>query len=572
MLTKSMRPARKYVSEEFTISNWSDVEYYLLELNSRKLITIHDFRKWLLDKSELEAILEEDFAWRYIRMTIDTTDEEKKQQYTFFIDEIQPKLATYSDLLNRKMMHSDFTKQLTTESYQIYFRTIGTTIDIFRKENISIQSEILKLNQSYSQITGKQTINYKDEIITMQQASVYLQHKDAQIRSMIFESMWKRRSDDIKKLDDLFSQLIQLRHQIALNAGFENYRDYKFQEMGRFDYSKEDCFQFHQAIKDEIVPLVREIQKRKAKELGKKRLKPWDLEVDSTGKDPLKPFSNGSELLHKTIQVFNSIDPFFGNCLSTMNELKHLDLESKLGKAPGGYNYPLYEIGIPFIFMNAAGTHRDMVTMIHEGGHAIHSFLSKDLELTGFKNLPSEVAELASMAMELISMNHWNVFYPDKEDLIRAKKEQLETILKILPWIALIDEFQHWLYENPKHSISQRQSKWTELQNGYSTGLIDWVDFEEAQAYAWQRQLHLFEVPFYYIEYGMAQLGALAIWRNSQNDFQTAIASYKEALKLGYTCSIPKIYEAANIKFDFSQPYVRELAQFIKKYLSQSLS
>lgn len=572
MLTKSMRPARKYVSEEFRISDWSGIEYYLLELKSRELKTIDDFRKWLSDKSELEAILEEDFAWRYIRMTIDTTDDEKKQRYTFFIDEIQPRLATYSDLLNRKMIHTNFTKELTTESYQIYFRTIRSSIDIFRKENISIQSEILKLNQSYSQIIGKQTINYKDEIITMQQASVYLQHKDVQIRSMIFESMWKRRSDDTKKIDDLFTKLIQLRHQIALNAGFENYRDYKFQEMGRFDYSKEDCFQFHQAIKDEIVPLVREIHKGKAKEFGKKRLKPWDLEVDGTGKDPLKPFYNGSELLNKTIQVFNSIDPFFGNCLSTMNELKHLDLESKLGKAPGGYNYPLYEIGIPFIFMNAAGTHRDMVTMIHEGGHAVHSFLSKGLELTGFKNLPSEVAELASMSMELVSMNHWNVFYPDKEDLIRAKKEQLETILKILPWIALIDEFQHWLYEHPKHSISERQSKWIELQNGYSTGVIDWEDFEEAQAYAWQRQLHLFEVPFYYIEYGMAQLGALAIWRNSQSDFNAAIASYKDALKLGYTCSIPKIYESANIKFDFSQPYVRELAQFIKNYLNESLA
>jgi len=268
--------------------------------------------------------------------------------------------------------------------------------------------------------------------------------------------------------------------------------------------------------------------------------------------------------------MFQRIDPYFAACIATMNEMKHLDLDSKEGKAPGGYNYPLYEIGVPFIFMNAVGTQSDLVTMVHEGGHAIHSFLSRELPLTAFKNVPSEVAELASMSMELLSMNEWNEFYAHDEDLKRAKKEQLESILKILPWIAQIDEFQHWVYENPTHSVSERHEKWLQISSEYGTGLIDWTEFEDMKAVTWQRQLHLFEVPFYYIEYGIAQLGALGVWKNSLSDFNGAIENYKNTLKLGYTKSIPAIYKSAGIEFNFTASYLKELADLcnIQKQLS----
>ncbi len=312
-----------------------------------------------------------------------------------------------------------------------------------------------------------------------------------------------------------------------------------------------------------ICNYVKKIQTEKLKKLNKSKFKPWDTSVDPDGKKALKPFENVDQLLKGTISMFNNIDSYFSNCISSMNEMGHLDLASKKGKAPGGYNYPLYEIGVPFIFMNSVGTHRDLVTMVHEGGHAIHSFLTRGLELTAFKDLPSEVAELASMSMELLSMSHWNEFYLNNEDCNRAVREHLEDILKVLPWIAQIDCFQHWVYENPNHSIKQREDQWISLCDRFGTGMVDWDGYEDVLSHSWQGQLHLFEVPFYYIEYGIAQLGAIGIWKNSKVNFQDAIKNYKSALSLGYTASIPEIYEKASVKFDFSNNYVQELSDFI---------
>jgi len=246
-----------------------------------------------------------------------------------------------------------------------------------------------------------------------------------------------------------------------------------------------------------------------------------------------------------------------------MHGMGHLDLESRLGKAPGGFNYPLYETGVPFIFMNSVGSVRDLVTMVHEGGHAVHSFLSRDLELTSFKNLPSEVAELASMSMELLSMDHWNVFFEDEDELRRAKKEHLAKIIGILPWIATIDAFQHWVYQNPDHSPTERTENWLRISNGLSDNVTDWTGYEDIRKYQWQKQLHLYEVPFYYIEYAIAQLGAIAVWRNYRQDPEQALDRYEAALSLGYTETIGEIYRTAGIEFNFSQEYVRELMNFV---------
>ena len=561
------RPERTFLPQEFKIEKWEDVEQYFIALEQREISSKEDFKQWLLDQSELEAVLEENFAWRYIKMTINTKDESLAKEYTFFVKEIQPKLAPYSFRLNKKLSESPFKKEFNDEAYKILFRSIDTSIKLFREENIPLEAEMAEKSQEFSAISGAQSIEHEGEQITMQKAATLLKENDASLRKEIFEKMAARRSQDVEKLDDLFSELIQLRHKIATNAGFDNYRDYKFESLGRFDYTKEDCFDFHKSIKDEIVPLVKEISEKQAKDLGKDKLKPWDSEVDPKGRKPLKPFETGQELLDKTISIFNKIDPYFGDCLSTMDELGHLDLESKDGKSPGGYNYPLYEIGVPFIFMNAVGSHRDLITMIHEGGHAVHSFLNRDLELTGFQSLPSEVAELSSMSMELLTMDYWQDFYSNEEELTRAKVEQLETILKILPWVATIDVFQHWIYENPNHSVAERKEKWTQILEDYGTGVTDWSGYESVRENTWQRQLHLFEVPFYYIEYGMAQLGALAVWKNSKSNFKKAIEDYKNALSLGYTKSIPEIYKTAGVTFDFSRENIKELAEFINEEL-----
>jgi oligoendopeptidase F len=562
------RPERTFLPKEFKIEKWEDVEQYFIELEQREINSKEEFKDWLLDQSELEAVLEENFAWRYIKMTINTKDEDLAKDYTFFVKEIQPKLAPYSFRLNKKLSESPFKKDFNDEAYKILFRSVDSAIKLFREENIPLEAEMAEKSQEFSAISGAQSIEHDGEQITMQKAATLLKENDESLRKEIFKKMAARRSQDVEALDNLFSELIQLRHKIAANAGFENYRDYKFEALNRFDYTKEDCFDFHKSIKEEIVPLVKKISENQALDLGKDKLKPWDGEVDPKGRKPLKPFETGQELLDKTVSIFNKIDSYFGDCLSTMDKLGHLDLESKDGKSPGGYNYPLYEIGVPFIFMNAVGSHRDLITMVHEGGHAVHSFLNRDLELTGFQSLPSEVAELSSMSMELLTMDYWQDFYDNEDDLTRAKIEQLETILKILPWVATIDAFQHWIYENPNHSVAERKEKWTQILEDYGTGVTDWSGYETVRENTWQRQLHLFEVPFYYIEYGMAQLGALAVWKNSKSDFKKAIEDYKNALSLGYTKSIPEIYKTAGVTFDFSRGNIRSLAEFINNELT----
>ena len=567
---KLVRNERYFLPNDFVLSTWEDIAPYFNTLLSANFNSKEEFITWLKNRSELDAFLEENLAWRYIRMTIDTRIKELSDSYQFFVTEIQPKLAPLEDQLNKKMLESQFLNDLKKEeAYSIYIRSVETAVALFREENISLEAEVNEKSQLFGSISGAQSIEFNGETITMQKASSLLKEPEASLRKEIFEKISSRRKEDIDKLDSLYTELIQLRNKIAVNAGFENFRDYKFQSLGRFDYTKEDCFNFHESIEKFIVPISKQIQQKKLELLGKDKFKPWDTAVDPEGKAPLKPFKTGNDLLQGTLRIFKRMDEYFSKCLVSLEEMKHLDLESKPGKAPGGYNYPLYEIGAPFIFMNAVGTHRDLITMIHEGGHAIHSFISRDLELTAFKNLPSEVAELASMSMELLTMEHWDEFYEDKNDQNRAMKEHLEDVLGVLPWIAQIDAFQHWVYENPSHSVEERKNEWKSLSTRFGTGLTDWSGYEETRDTSWQRQMHLFEVPFYYIEYGIAQLGALGIWKNSQSDYNKAISDYKNALALGYSKSIVEIYNTAGITFDFSSKNVSTLAQFVSNELKK---
>lgn len=561
---------RYFLPNKLVLTKWEDIEPFFTELILNPIQSIEELSKWLRNRSELDAFLEENLAWRYIKMTIDTRDEQLTQDYNYFVAEIQPKLAPLDDQLNRKLIDSPFISEIEKEeAYFIYFRAVRTATELFREENIEIEAEINEKSQLFGSVSGAQMIEFNGEQLTIQKASSLLREPNEKLRKEVFEKISNRRKEDVDELDQLYTELIQKRHQVALNAGFENFRDFKFQSLGRFDYTKNDCYAFHESIERYIVPIVRSIQETKLKLFGKSAFKPWDTAVDPEGKAPLKPFTNGEELLAGTQRIFEKIDPYFKSCIDSLKEMNHLDLDSKPGKAPGGYNYPLYESGAPFIFMNAVGTHRDVITMIHEGGHAVHSFLSNELELSSFKNVPSEVAELASMSMELLSMKHWDEFYPNLNDQKRAQKEHLEDILVILPWIAQIDAFQHWVYENPSHTIENRREAWRGLSKRFGTGLTDWSGYEEVIETSWQRQMHLFEVPFYYIEYGIAQLGALAIWKNSQLNYTEAIEAYKKALTLGYSKSIPKIYADAGITFDFSLNNIASLTDFVRAELQK---
>lgn len=528
-----------------------------------------EFRNWLKDISTLESAVSEDLAWRYIRMTCDTANKDYEAAYLDFVQNIQPELAPLEDQLNRKVVESPFAKaEEGDDALRIYLRGLKSAVELFREENIPIQAELSTLAQEYSSIQGAMSVEYNGQTFTMQQASNFLMKTDRIIREEVWNAMHNRRKQDTEKLEDLFDKMVALRHKLAVNAGFENYRDYMFKALGRFDYTPADCKAFHTAIEENVVPLLKEtMQKRKA-QMGLSTLKPWDTAVDPLGREPLKPFEKGEDLLNKSLNCLDSVDRFFADCLRTMREKKLLDLESRLGKAPGGYNYPLAETNLPFIFMNASGNLRDVETLVHEGGHAVHSFLMAPLELNAFKNTPSEVAELASMSMELISMKGWNAYFNNEQELKRAKSEQLEGIISTLPWIATVDAFQHWIYENPGHSRSERAAQWLELSRRFGTGLVDYTGIEDALTYSWHKQLHIFEVPFYYVEYGMAQLGAIGVWKNCLLKPEQGLEMYKAALKLGYTKSIPDIYQTAGIRFDFSAAYISELFSFVNAELA----
>lgn len=555
---------RHYLSPDFKITTWENLKPLLEELKHRPVNSVTELKQWMRDYSEVEAVISEDGAWRYIKMTCDTQNEQLQKDFNFFVTEIEPHLSPYTNELHKKLVECPHVDELEKNTYFVYVRGIKKSIELYRDENIALNTELRQKEQEYGNISAAQSITYNGEEMTLQKAATFFKSADRSLRETIYHKIQERRGRDENALNNLYNELIALRHQVALNTGFSNYRDYKHQELGRFDYSVEDCYDFHNAIQTHIVPLVKENEQERKKALKLEAYRPWDKEVDVDGKAPLKPFTTGADLAAKTIACFETIDPYFANCIRTMQTMKRLDLESRIGKAPGGYNYPLMETDVPFIFMNAVGLHRDMVTMVHEGGHAVHAFLAANLELTEFKSTPSEVAELASMSMELISMEHWDAFFENADDLKRAKKEQLDSVLKGLPWIASIDKFQHWVYTHPQHTLEERYACWMEISKDFGTGVVDYTGLENNLKRSWQGQLHLYEVPFYYIEYGMAQLGAIAVWRNYKQNPKQALENYKQALALGYTKPIPEIYKTAGIKFDFSPEYVKELAAFVK--------
>lgn len=560
---------RIFLPKDYKITHWEELQPYFKKLIDEDFHTKQEFEFWLKKVSELESAVSEDLAWRYIHMTCDTANKEYEKAYLDFVTNIQPQLAPYEDLLNKKLVASPYLQELeqSDKAYLLYFRQVKTAIELYREENIPIETKIQTLAQEYSAISGQMEVEWEGKKLTLQQAAAYLKDNNRNIREKVYRAIHEERYKNHERLDEIFSEMLSLRHQVAINAGFKNFRDYKFKALNRFDYSVNDCFDFHNAIEKVVVPLKKQLHQKRKEILNLEALRPWDTSVDPDNLPKLHPFEDGEDLLNKTIKGFGRIDSFFADCIATMRSMKHLDLESRKGKAPGGYNYPLAETGVPFIFMNAASLHRDVETMVHEGGHAIHSFLTRDLALEAFKETPSEVAELASMSMELLSMDVWDEFYPQPTDHKRAIREQLEGIIFTLPWIATIDAFQHWIYENPNHTKEERIVAWNRISDRFETGLIDYSGVEAYKNFSWHAQLHVFEIPFYYIEYGFAQLGAIGVWKNYKSNKTKGIENYKNALKAGYTRPIPEIYSLAGVQFGCSETYISDLFSFLWKEL-----
>lgn len=553
---------RNFLPQDFSVTTWELLEPFYSILLKSEINSCEQLKIWIKNRNEIDSIVSEDFAWRYIKMNCNTADEALSSSFEYFIQNIEPKLSPITNELNKKFVECSFSNDLEGSAYKIYLRSIKRSIELFREENIPLFLEINTLQQEYGKVCSEMLVNIDNKEYTLQQAAKFLEKSDRKLRKEVYETIVNRRYLDKEKLDELLNKLIKLRHQVALNSGYTNFRDYMHDELGRFDYTVQDCLSFHESIKKNSLYILDFLADERKKELTVQELFPYDLEVDASGKDALKPFENSLQLIEKTIETFGKLNPFIANCIFTMQKNNYLDLDSRKNKAPGGFNYPLMESGIPFIYMNSVGSQKDLVTMVHEGGHALHSFLCNELEISGFKNTPMEVAELASMSMELLSMEYWDVFFENKEELKRAKIDQLEKVLETLPWVAAIDKFQHWLYLNHTHSNTERENKWNEIYDEFSSSIISFKGYENFKKNMWQKQLHIYEVPFYYIEYGIAQLGAIAIWRNFKLNKEKSIEQYMNALKLGYSKTIKEIYSAAGIKFDFSESYVKELLQF----------
>ena len=552
----------KYSNLQF--EKWENLQPLFDELLSKPFEIYADYLQYIYDWNALLTNISEESGWRYINMTCHTDNEQYKNAYIHFIQEIEPHLQIAQNSIYQKTYTSPYFNALTPHLFSIFKRNIQKEIQLFRKENVPLLTKIQELQQKYAEVSGQQTILYDGKTLTLQQASTYLKNTNRTIRKEVYILINQRRQQDENTLNNLLTDLIHLRHQVAQNANFTNFRDYMHQALGRFDYSVEDCKQFHHSIKNHVVPIVEQIHQIRIKKLNLENdYYPYDTQVDMYNLPPLKVFETEEEFIQKSLECLQQIDPFFSDCLKEMHQQKRLDLTSRVGKAPGGYQYPLYQSGVPFIFMNAVGLHRDLVTLMHETGHAVHFFLNNHYPIIDFKSPPSEVAELASMSMELITMEHWDVFFKDKKEFLRAKQQQLESVIDALPWIAAIDQFQHLLYEKPHHTLEERYTFWLDTIQTFSAKNIIYKGFENFLKIKWQAQLHIFEVPFYYIEYGFAQLGAIAIWKNYKNNPSSTIQQYKNALSLGNTQPIPDIYKAAGIEFNFSEQYIKDLMNFV---------
>lgn len=527
--------------------------------------TVAELERWILDSGELSAAVEEEAARRYIAMTCHTDDSGAEKAYLAFVEGVEPVLKPRQFRLSELYLAHPLRGQLPMPRYEVHDRNTALHVELFREENVGLETEESRIAQQYQKASGSLTVNFRGEERTLVQMGRYLEEPDRGLRQEAWEAVARRRLAEATVFEEQFEALLEVRAKIARNAGFANYLDYAFRARGRFDYSAADCVQFHRTVETEIVPLVRELQEGRRRTLGVDPLRPWDLAVDPENRPPLKPFTDPAQLERTTQRVFDRLDAGLAGDFRLMRDRRLLDLANRKGKAPGGYQYTLAEARLPFIFMNAVGLQRDVETLLHEAGHAFHALASREEPLHGYRSAPIEFCEVASMSMELLGNAHLEEFYPPA-DADRARRVHLEGIVGLFPWVATVDAFQHWIYSHPGHTRAERRAAWLDLMDRFG-GVPDWSGYEEARGALWHRQLHIFIHPFYYVEYGIAQLGALQVWASAQKDLPAALAAYKKGLALGGACPLPELFEAAGCRFDFSPGIVRPLIQVVRDAL-----
>jgi oligoendopeptidase F len=572
--------SRAFVPPAVDLGAWSQIAplFNQLEARAAQANSVAELERWLLDWSELNAALDEEASRRYIAMTCHTANAEAEQAYLHFVEQVEPQVKPRQFALEKiyvahaqrdALLHlvAAASPPSPTGRYVVFDRDLKNHVELFRVANVPLETEEAKLCQQYQKLIGAQTVKFRGEEKTLVQMGRYFEEPGRALRQESWELVAHRRLQDVDKCDEIFDDLIRLRTQIAQNAGFDNYRDYAFRQKGRFDYGPDDCQRFHQAIETEIMPVVRKIQAERRRQLKLDALRPWDLAVDPQNRAPLKPFAEVGEMISRTQKIFNRLDGGLAAGFQQMQDLKLLDLDNRKGKAPGGYQSTLAEARVPFIFMNAIGIQRDVETILHEAGHAFHAQATRGEDLYAYRGAPIEFCEVASMAMELLGNEFLEEFYPTPE-ANRARKTHLEGIISFFPWMAVVDAFQHWIYTHAKHTHAERKAAYLGLMDRFG-GDVDWSGWESLRAHSWHRQLHIFLHPFYYVEYGIAQLGALEVWANSRRDQVKSLEAYKTALALGGSRPLPELFHAAGCSFQFDAATIRPLIELAGSELNK---
>jgi oligoendopeptidase F len=560
---------RRFVPPQLDLGDWAQIAPLFDQLEARgpQCATVNNLEYWLMDCSELYAALDEEGSRRYIAMTCHTDNPEAEKAYLHFVENVEPQTKPRKFNLARLYVSHVLRSKLNQKRFEVLDRDTKVQVELFRRENVPLETEEAKLSQEYQKLMGSLTVQFRGEEKTLVQMGRYLEETDRALRQEAWELVANRRLAEVEKFEAIFDQLVKLREQMAKNAGFDNYRDYAFRKLGRFDYTPADCEQFHAAVESEIMPVVRELQAERERQLKVDTLRPWDLGVDPLGRAPLRPFEQVAEMVSNSQAIFDHLDGDLAAGFRRMQNLHLLDLDNRKGKAPGGYQSTLSEARVPFIFMNAVGLQRDVETILHEAGHAFHALATTEEDLYAYRSAPIEFCEVASMSMELLGNEFLEEFY-SSNDANRARLTHLEGIIGIFPWIATVDAFQHWIYTHPGHSRAERTQAWLDLMDRFG-GSVDWTGHAAARGNLWHRQLHIFIHAFYYIEYGIAQLGALQVWANSKRSKAAALAEYKSSLGLGGSRPLPELFSAAGCKFDFTRQTIAPLVKMLREELGK---
>jgi oligoendopeptidase F len=543
---------------------WAELQPYASVLETRPL-TADNLKQWLLDWTALADRVSDMSSRLYLATTINTADEQAEQRFANFLDNLYPAAMNAEQKLKVKLLASG----LHTEGFEIPLRNMRAEAELFREENLPLLAEQQKLNMNYDKIIGAQSVTWEGQEYTISRFRQKLHNPDRSQREKVWRTIIDRQMADRQTINELWQKYMELRGRIAANAGLPSYREFSWKRHLRFDYTPQDCQTFHQAIEKVVVPAAKRIYERRRQELGLDKLRPWDMSdgwfdrpVEGSGKKQLEPFKTIEEFQKKTATIFEQVDPQLGNYFRSMLAEKAMDLDNRKNKAPGAYCTSFDVIRKPFVFMNAVGRQADVQTLLHESGHAFHTFEAGALPYSQQQTVPMEFNEVASMAMELLAApyltSEYGGFYTEKE-AAQARIEHLEGEILFWPFMAVVDAFQHWVYENPQAGSDPQNcdAKWADLWQRYIP-VVDWSGLEEERNTGWHRKLHIHQVPFYYVEYGLAQLGAVQIFANALQDQAKAVASYRKALALGGTVSLPELFAAAGGKFGFDAETVQK--------------